>query len=109
VSHSSPDIEGITARSAVIGLLLCLAIGTGAPYANMVIGGSTHVFDFSTAGPLFLFLLLVSVVLRTLLPVLACRGESCVVVYIMMIVASAIPTAGLTEWPLPIITGARWA
>lgn len=111
MSHSSPDTEGITARSAVVGLLLCLAIGTGAPYANMVIRGSTLFFDFSTAGALFLFFLLVgvvNVVLRTLLPILALSRRELIVVYIMMIVASAIPTMGLTEYLLPIITGAQY-
>lgn len=95
----------------ILGILMCGAIGTGAPYANMVIRGSTLFFDFSTAGALFLFFLLVGVVnvlLRFVFPVLALNRRELLVVYIMMIVASAIPTMGLTEYLLPMIGGAQY-
>ena len=97
----------------ILGILMCGAIGTGAPYANMVIRGSTLFFDFSTAGALFLFFLLVGIVnvlLRFVFPVLALNRRELLVVYIMMIVASAIPTMGLTEpstTPPPKMTGRR--
>jgi hypothetical protein len=103
--------QAFTPRSVVVGILMCLAIGMGAPYANMVIRGSTLFFDFSTAGALFLFFVLVgviNVVLRFVLPILALRRRELLVVYIMMIVASAIPTMGLTEYLLPMISGAQY-
>ena len=100
-----------TARSVVAGTLFCTIIATGAPYANMVIRGSTLFYDFSTAGALFLFFVLVGLVnvgLRASLPFLALGRRELIVVYIMMIVASAIPTMGLTEYLLPILTGAQY-
>jgi len=100
-----------TLRATLTGAVLCALIATGAPYANMVIRGSTLFFDFSTAGALFLFFVLVGVLnvgLKALSPVLALGRRELIVVYIMMIAASAIPTMGLTEYLLPIIAGAQY-
>ena len=110
-SQAPDGRPAFTARSVLAGVVLCSAIATGAPYANMVIRGSTLFYDFSTAGALFLFFLLVGVVnvaLKAALPFLALGRRELIVVYIMMIVASAIPTMGLTEYLLPIITGAQY-
>jgi len=77
----------------------------------MVVRGSTLFLDFSTAGALFLFFLLVgilNVALRVVSPALALRRGELIVVYIMMITASAIPTMGLTAYLLPIIAGAEY-
>ena len=109
--RDSAERSPFTARSALTGVVLCSLIATGAPYANMVIRGSTLFYDFSTAGALFLFFVLVGVVnvgLRALAPVLALSRRELLVVYIMMIAASAIPTMGLTEYLLPIISGAQY-
>ncbi|HIM57437.1 MAG TPA: hypothetical protein EYM39_12100 [Candidatus Latescibacteria bacterium] len=106
-----PRRSAFTLRSVLAGLLLCSLIGVGAPYANMVIRGSTLFYDFSTAGALFLFFILVgvaNVLFKVALPFLALGRRELIVVYIMMIVASAIPTMGLTEYLLPIISGAHY-
>lgn len=100
-----------TLRSALVGSAMSALIATGAPYANLVIRGSTLFYDFSTAGALFLFFVfvgLVNVLLRMVTPPLALGRQELIVVYIMMIAASAVPTMGLTLYLLPIITGAQY-
>jgi hypothetical protein len=100
-----------SARAILTGALLSLCIALGAPYGNMVIRGSYMAADFSTAGAIFLFFLLagmMNVGLGMLSPALALQRRELIVVYIMMIVASAIPTMGLSEYLLTIITGAQY-
>jgi len=98
---------GFTARAFAVGLLLSFLIGIGAPYANMIVRGTYMALDFSTAGALFLFFVLVGV-LNTLARAagrsFALSGPEMVTIYIMMIVASAIPTCGWSEYLLPILT-----
>jgi hypothetical protein len=103
--------SGVTFRSLLAGSILSFCISTGAPYGNMVLRGSYMALDFSTAGAIFLFFLLVLVVHTGLGLIdrrLAFRPEELVVVYIMSIVACSIPTMGLTEYLLPIISGATY-
>jgi len=103
--------SGVTWRSLLAGSLIAFCISTGAPYGNMVLRGSYLALDFSTAGAIFLFFLFVFLVhtfLGLIHPRLAFRREELVVVYIMGIVACSIPTMGLTEYLLPIISGALY-
>jgi len=99
--------SGLTGRAFVIGAFLSLLLGIGAPYANMILRGTYMALDFSTAGALFLFFILVGV-LNTLAKAinrdLALSGSEMVTIYIMMIIASAIPTCGWSEYLLPILT-----
>ena len=105
--HSSP----FTFKSICAGSLLCLCIAVGAPYGNMVVRGSYMALDFSTPGALFLFFILVgglNALGARLAPNLALGRRELLVVYIMLIVASAIPTMGLTEYLLPTITAGQY-
>ena len=104
-------VPAFTAKAVLMGTLLSLCIALGAPYGNMVIRGSYMAMDFSTAGAIFLFFLLVGIIniaLGLISPVLALQRRELIVVYIMMITASAIPTMGLSEYLLTIITGAQY-
>ena len=108
---TQPAVSGVTGRSLTTGALLTAAIAFGAPYGNMVLRGSYMALDFSTAAAIFLFFLLVLLVHTSLGLVhrrLAFRREELVVVYIMAIVGCSIPTMGLTEYLLPIISGAMY-
>ena len=100
-----------TAKALVGGTLGSLCIAVGAPYGNMVIRGSYMSIDFSAAGALFLFFVLTglfnALLARFAAPVAFGRGEL-IVAYIMMLTASAIPTMGLSEYWLTIITGAQY-
>ncbi len=116
-SGSSPERATFGFKAIGIGGLLSLCIATGAPYGNMVIRGSYMAIDFSTAGAIFLFFIFVGVVNSLLGWVdrylglsgaLALDKHQLLIVYIMMIVASAIPTMGLSEYLLTIITGSAY-
>lgn len=103
--------SGVTFRSLLTGAIMAVCISTGAPYGNMVLRGSYLALDFSTAGAIFVFFLLVLIVhtgLGLIHPRLAFRREELVVVYIMSIVSCSIPTMGLTEYLLPIMSGATY-
>ena len=103
------NLSGVTLRSLTTGALMALAISVGAPYSNTVLRGSYMALDFSTAGAIFLFFILVFLI-HTLLglinPRLSFRRGELAVIYIMAIVGCSIPTMGLTEYLLPIISGA---
>ena len=100
-----------SAKALVAGTLGSLCIAVGAPYGNMVIRGSYMSIDFSAAGALFLFFVLTglfnALLTRLAAPVALGRCEL-IVAYIMMLTASAIPTMGLSEYWLTIITGAQY-
>ena len=101
----------MTLRSLLAGVAIAAIISTGAPYGNMVLRGSYMALDFSTAGAIFLFFIFVFIVhtaLGLVHPRLAFRREELVVVYVMAIVSCSIPTMGLTEYLLPIISGALY-
>jgi hypothetical protein len=103
--------SGVTWRSLLAGTLIALCISVGAPYGNMVLRGSYLALDFSTAGAIFLFFLFIFLIhtfLGLIHPSLAFRREELVVVYIMGIVGCSIPTMGLTEYLLPIISGVTY-
>ena len=94
-----------------MGTLLSLCIALGSPYGNMVIRGSYMSIDFSTGGALFLFFVLtggLNALFGWLIPRAALNRRELLVVYIMMIVASAIPTMGLSEYLMTIISGAQY-
>lgn len=100
--------SGVTGRSLLAGSLMAACVAVGAPYGNMVLRGSYMALDFSTAGAIFLFfvfVLFIQTALGLVHPGLALRREELVVVYFMAIVGCAIPTMGLTEYLLPIISG----
>ena len=90
---------GVSLRAVAVGSLLCLIIAVGEPYGVLVVRGSAMAADFSTGAAIFLFFLLVLLIN----PVLHFLGGSglqhreLVTVYMMMIVAAAIPSWGLTE------------
>ncbi|MGB1892147.1 MAG: DUF6785 family protein [Candidatus Latescibacterota bacterium] len=109
MSEMQTPVSGVTFRSLLAGALIAFCISVGAPYGNMVLRGSYMALDFSTAGAIFLFFVFVFFVhtfLGLLHPRLAFHRQELAVVYIMGIVGCAIPTMGLTEYLLPIISGA---
>ena len=105
---SNSSRSGVTARSLCAGAAIAGCIGIGAPYGNMVLRGSYMALDFSTAGAIFLFFLFTFCIqtgLGLLDTRLALERQELVVVYVMGIVGCSIPTMGLTEYLLPIISG----
>ena len=105
------DVQGPTTRALLVGALGALGVGFGCVYGTMVLRGSYMDLDFSTPGAVFLFFVLFLVsrgLLRWLRPAWALQPREMITVYIMMIVASAIPTMGLTGQILPLITAPRY-
>jgi len=96
-----------TWRAFLAGSLGALAIGMGTQYGVMMIHGSYMAIDFSTAGAIFLFFVMVAIINVALGKVnirFALTSPELKTVYIMMTVACAIPTMGLTAQLLPILT-----
>jgi len=95
-----------TVRAFIVGILGTLAISVGDQFGLMVIHGSYMSIDFSTAGAVFMFFVIVFIV-NTLLGrihrSLALTSSELKTVYVMMTVACAISTMGLTAQILPII------
>ena len=95
-----------TWRAFLVGSLGALAIGIGDQYGLMVIHGSYMSIDFSTAGAIFLFFILVAIInsaLGKLSKRIALTSPELKTVYIMMTISCAIPTMGLTAQLLPIL------
>ncbi len=100
-----------TFRAIIAGSVLSLCLACGAPYGNMVIRGSYMALDFSTPGAIFLLFLLagpLNFLARTIHRPLALGRRELLVVYAMLITASAITTMGLSEYLLTIITGVQY-
>ncbi len=99
--------ETVNLRAFFIGALLSLFISIAIPYGDMVIRGSAMAADFSTAAAIFLFFILVggiNTLLKLIKRSLALNSSELLLVYIMMIVACALPSMGLTEYWLSTIT-----
>ncbi|MEE2659676.1 MAG: DUF6785 family protein [Candidatus Latescibacterota bacterium] len=95
-----------TPRAMLIGTGLALVINIAFPYALLAMRTAGMSSDYITAGAVFLFFLLVGVV-NPLLKL--CRRSwgltpaELVIIYVMMILASAIPTWGLTANLIPML------
>lgn len=101
--------SGITRRALITGALLSLVIAVGVPYGGMIIQGSR--LGLSSSTPAAFFLLFVWLIVpQTLLGLVhrrwAFSREELITLFIMMAVATAIPTRGFTGMLLPMITGA---
>lgn len=104
--NDTPSLtRDITGRAIFIGACLSLVIAVATPYSVNVIHGSTMALDFTTPAAIFLFFVvtLVNVCLWASRRVWALSPGELVTIYVMMIVACAIPTMGLTSYLLPII------
>jgi len=100
--------SAITLRSFLVGCLMCMVIAIGIPYGSMVIQGTRLGLSSCTPAAFFLlFVLLASVhiLLGLLKRQWAFQRGELVTIFIMMMVATAIPTRGVMGMLLPMITG----
>lgn len=97
----------VSLRAVGLGTLLAAGINVACPYSVLVLHNAGLTSDYITAGAMMLFLVLVGL-LNPLLKVvhrpLALRSGELIVVYVMMIIASAIPTWGLVTNLFHILT-----
>ena len=99
--------NAFTFRAFAVGTVASFIIGVGTTYNIMVLHGSYMAIDFSAAAAIFLFFLLTFVVNAALGKVksdFALNSSELKTVYVMMVVACAIPTMGMSAQLLPIIT-----
>ncbi|RKY04297.1 hypothetical protein DRP77_04250 [Candidatus Poribacteria bacterium] len=100
---------GVTVRSFLVGSLLCFVLAVGTTYNIMVIHGSYMALDFSTPAAIFLFFVLTFCInppLAKLNERLALTTPELKVIYMMLVVACALPTMGMAAQILPILTSA---
>lgn len=100
-----------TVRAFALGALLAGFLAFACPYTVLVHHAAGMDADFITAGAVFLFFLATgagNALLGRVRPAWGLGREELVVVYTMMVVASAIPTWGLMANLLPVLPGAYY-
>ncbi|HZP82571.1 MAG TPA: DUF6785 family protein, partial [Chthonomonadaceae bacterium] len=102
--------ERVTWRAVVLGALLCLLIGVGAPYSTHLLQGSYMDLDYSTPAAVFLLFVLVVFVspLLRLLKRRALSAAEIAVIWTMMIMACALTTMGMASQLVPTLAAARY-
>jgi hypothetical protein len=103
--------EALTTRGLLVGSVAAAALGLGCAYGTMVLRGSYMALDFSTPGALFIFFVLVAIssgLLKRLAPRFALSTAELTTAYIMLLLASAIPTMGLTGQIIPLIAAPHY-
>ncbi len=95
-------------RALLIGSLLSLLIGAGTPYARNIIRGTFMASSFASPVAFFLLFYLVAanLLVRRASRQLALKREELALIFVMMLVSASIPTFGLVQHLLPMITGA---
>ena len=101
--------SAITVRGVLVGTLMAAVIGVGAPYTTMLLRGTRMGFSSSTPAAFFLlFALMITVHLLLCWRRQAFTRGELITIMAMMMVATAIPTRGVTGLLLPMITGAHY-
>jgi len=99
--------RGFTLRSVIIGAALSALLNIACPYCVLIMHNAGLTSDYITAGAVMLFFILVCMLnplLKKFFPRFALSSSELVLIYIMMIVASAIPTWGLVTNMFHILT-----
>ena len=99
--------HGFTIRALLIGTVLSVFLNLACPYTVLVMHAAGLTSDYITAGAmmlLFVLVLLVNPILKLLFGRNALSSSELLLVYIMMIIASAIPTWGLVTNMFHILT-----
>ena len=102
------DRSSFTWKGFAVGGVLSFCIGLGAPYAVIMLRGSYMAINSSSPGALFLFFLLVFVVnalLRAIGRRYALGKADLILVYAMLLLASAVPTQAFVGYLIPVISG----
>ena len=106
VTAAQPQ-RGVSKRAVFVGLLCATAISCGESYGTLVVRGSAMAADYSTGAAIFLFFLLTLLLnpLAHLLTGSRLHSGELATIYIMMIVASAIPSWGFVMNLIPFLGG----
>ena len=98
----------VTLRGFLVGCLMCVVIAIGIPYGSMVIQGTRLGLSSCTPAAFFLLFVLLATMhipLGLLKRNWAFQRGELITIFIMMMVATAIPTRGVVGMLLPMITG----
>lgn len=94
--------SGFSLKALLVGAGLCFALGYVDVYGYLVVHVPSMTFDMSAPGAVFLFFLLVGVanlLLKVVSRRLALNRTELIVVYIMLLIASAVPNRGAMNLP----------
>lgn len=97
----------VTIRAIALGALLALGISIACPYSVLVLHNAGLTSDYIAAGAMMIFLVLVGLVNPVIKLVQRGQGLSStelIVIFLMMVVASAVPTWGLVTNLFHILT-----
>ncbi len=97
-----------TLKGILVGALFSFFVGIGAPYAVIVLQGSFMAINSSSPGVIFLFFVLVlgiNVLLAFIRRQFALSKADLVLVYIMLLLASTVPTQAFVGYLIPVISG----
>jgi len=97
-----------TIKGFIVGALFSLFVGIAAPYAVIVLQGSYMAINSSSPGVIFLFFILVffiNVLLSLIRRQFALSKADLVLVYIMLLLASTVPTQAFVGYLIPVISG----
>lgn len=104
---SGVEPRGFSVRAVVIGTVLSIFLNLACPYSVLVMHSAGLTSDYITAGAmmlLFVLVLGVNPVLKLVCRRQALSSAELILIYIMMVVASAIPTWGLVTNLFHILT-----
>ncbi len=107
-ASKASELWSITPRGFIIGCVAAATLAITIPYGGMVIQGSRLGLSACTPAAFFLFFVLlitVQVVLGMLRRAWLLKPGELIVVFVMMMMATAIPTRGVVGVLLPMITG----
>ncbi len=106
LDQSAATRPALTARAFAIGLAACVAISLAFPYENLMIKATRPANTSLPYGSIFILFVIV-VGLNPLLRVFgsALRRDELVVVFVMILISTAIPTWGLMAQLLSILPG----
>ena len=109
--HNRQPGSNITLRGIAVGALLSGAIAVGVPYGGLVIQGTRLGLSACTPAAfflLFLILLTIQIPLGLVRRGWVLQRGELLTIFFMMMVATAIPTRGVTGPLLPMLTGATY-
>ena len=107
LTSQRPPYAGLTLRSALWGLSISALINIAAPYSKHFLRSTYLASDFMPLGLVFPFLILVTLIngtLKALRPTYGLTRPELIIIFAMGMVATTIPTIGLTGTLITTIT-----
>ena len=107
-STSPTSPSPFTWKGLVVGISLSLLVGTGVPYAVLLVGGADLARNSSLPAAIFLLFILaifVNALLGAIGRQLALSKADLVMAYVMALLAATVPTQAFVGYLIPVISG----